>query len=261
MNYYNRHIGDYMIDTAHLSMLEDGAYNRMLDRYYTAEQPLTSDESALFRILRARTDEEKDAVRAVLADFFTLTDAGWKHKRCTIEIDAYQAKAEANRANGVKGGRPKKDQEEPTKNPEITQVVSEQITQAEPKLTLTKNQEPITNNHKPVSKKPSATASRLPTDWEPTEADLEFLKAERPDLSLRETAATFRDYWVSRADSGAKKADWHATWRNWVRNQRGLQQARASPGYQTPNEKAKTLADRLTGKTKNDQQPDFIDIN
>lgn len=38
-------------------------------------------------------------------------------------------------------------------------------------------------------------------------------------------------------------------------------QARASPGYQTPNEKAKTLADRLTGKTKNDQQPDFIDIN
>ena len=36
--------------------------------------------------------------------------------------------------------------------------------------------------------------------------------------------------------------------------------ARASPGYQTPNEKAKSFADRLTGNRKN-EQISFIDLN
>lgn len=37
-------------------------------------------------------------------------------------------------------------------------------------------------------------------------------------------------------------------------------QARASPGYQTPNEKAKSFADRLTGRTRNEQPHRIIDI-
>lgn len=38
--------------------------------------------------------------------------------------------------------------------------------------------------------------------------------------------------------------------------------ARASPGYKTPNEKAKEWADQLTGKTKNEQRiPNFKDLN
>jgi hypothetical protein len=39
------------------------------------------------------------------------------------------------------------------------------------------------------------------------------------------------------------------------------QQARASPSYKTANEKAKEFADRLTGKTRNEQRHDIIDIN
>lgn len=39
-------------------------------------------------------------------------------------------------------------------------------------------------------------------------------------------------------------------------------QARGSPaGYQTPNEKAKNWADRITGKTRHEHTPDLIDIN
>ncbi|MCW0014574.1 YdaU family protein, partial [Burkholderia pseudomallei] len=34
MNFWNRHIGDLIRDTVSLSMLEDGAYNRLLDQYY-----------------------------------------------------------------------------------------------------------------------------------------------------------------------------------------------------------------------------------
>ncbi len=44
----------------------------------------------------------------------------------------------------------------------------------------------------------------------------------------------------------------------WIENR---QQPRAGPAYQTANEKAKSLADRLTGKTRNEQPNTLIDIN
>ena len=34
MNYFELHVGDYDAATAHLSMLEDAAYGRMLRVYY-----------------------------------------------------------------------------------------------------------------------------------------------------------------------------------------------------------------------------------
>ena len=46
---------------------------------------------------------------------------------------------------------------------------------------------------------------------------------ERPDLSaedVRREAECFADYWHAKAGADARKADWLATWRNWVRNQR-----------------------------------------
>lgn len=148
MNYYHFHIGDYLVDTAHLSILEDGAYRRLMDRYYTTEEPLSKDEAALFRVVRARSEEEQEAVRVVLAEFFTLSEDGWKHKRCDSEIAAYQAKAEVNRANGAKGGRPKCEEVKPKENPQETQPEPKE----NPQETLTKNQEPITNNQKEKKK-------------------------------------------------------------------------------------------------------------
>jgi uncharacterized protein YdaU (DUF1376 family) len=253
VNYYNHHIGDYLIDTAHLSILEDGVYRRLMDRYYTSEQPITADEAALFRIMRARTEDEQTAVRTVLAEFFTSTPDGWRHKRCDAEIEIYKAKAEANRENGTKGGRPRK---EPTPNPEITQSVSELEPNNNPNITLTKNQEPITNNQKPVAKV-KQRATRLPADWVPSSADIEFCKTERSDLDAHAVAAQFRDYWLA-AEKGAK-ADWAATWRNWVRNQRGAMQARASPhGYESAKDRSRReAAEKLTGR-KNDST--IIDI-
>jgi uncharacterized protein YdaU (DUF1376 family) len=226
VNYYSHHIGDYLIDTAHLSILEDGVYRRLMDRYYTTEQPLTSDEQVLFRVIRARTEEEKEAVRTVLAEFFVLANGVWTHKRCDAEVAAFQAKAEANRANGVKGGRPRK--EEPTKNPETTQTVSDVETQLEAKKTLTNNQEPITNNQK-KPKAEAQRATRLPANWMPSEADWQFCRTERPELDARSVASQFLDYWIAQPDARGKKTDWSATWRNWVRNQRGVNQTRGSP--------------------------------
>lgn len=88
MNYYERHLGDYARDTAHLSMLEHGAYGLLLDRYYATEAGIPADQ--VHRIARARSKEEKAAVDVVLSEFFVLDSGCWRSKRCDIEISRYQ---------------------------------------------------------------------------------------------------------------------------------------------------------------------------
>lgn len=151
MHYYKKNIGDYRSATAHLSLLEHGVYNWLLDTYYLNEKPLPLNGRELFRLALARTEEEKNAVRDILAEFFVETENGWVHNRCESEVKAYHAKAETNRKNGGNGGRPKK---EPKENPNGFQEDNQSDNQEEthsvnsgiPQETLTKNQEPLTIN-------------------------------------------------------------------------------------------------------------------
>ena len=106
LNYYERHLGDYAKDTAHLSMMEHGAYNLLLDRYYATEQGIP--DSNVFRIARARTKEEKNAVKTVLSEFFELIEGVWINHRSEEEISKAHIKIDAARINGKKGGRPMK---------------------------------------------------------------------------------------------------------------------------------------------------------
>lgn len=106
MNYYEHHLGDYAKDTAHLTMLEHGAYRLLLDRYYGTEQGIPSDQA--HRVARARTREEKVAVDAILAEFFTLEDGIWKNGRAEEEIAKAALRIKAAKENGKRGGRPKK---------------------------------------------------------------------------------------------------------------------------------------------------------
>lgn len=94
MNYYPHHIGDYVKDTAHLSMLEDGAYRRMMDIYYSTEKPLPLDRAALYRLLRVSSKAEKAAVNVVLSEFFLEKVDGWHHGRCDEEIARAKEKSQ-----------------------------------------------------------------------------------------------------------------------------------------------------------------------
>ncbi len=105
MNYYERHLGDYSKDTAHLTMIEHGAYGLLLDRYYGTEAGIPADQ--VHRIARARTKEEKAAVDVVLAEFFQLVDGVWINKRAEEEIAKAHVKINTAKENGKKGGRPR----------------------------------------------------------------------------------------------------------------------------------------------------------
>jgi len=146
MFYYSFHVGDYIHDTAHLSNDEDLAFRRLLDLYYTQEQPIPNKTQEVSR--RIRMAKLADVVQTVLKEFFVLDVANdcWRHKRCDETIAAYQAKAERNRTVGKLGGRPKSN---PNANPQETQMVSK----------YNPNHKPITNNHKPIKEIQAAKAA------------------------------------------------------------------------------------------------------
>lgn len=62
--------------------------------------------------------------------------------------------------------------------------------------------------------------SRLPVDWQPSEVDIGFCRTKRPDLDPAEVAEKFRDHWLGQPGAKGRKANWSATWRNWVRSEK-----------------------------------------
>jgi len=62
--------------------------------------------------------------------------------------------------------------------------------------------------------------TRLPTDWVPTEEQIQFCKTQRNDLNPNDVADNFRDFWIAQPGAKGVKLDWNATWRIWVRAQR-----------------------------------------
>lgn len=60
-------------------------------------------------------------------------------------------------------------------------------------------------------------ATRLPDDWRPTEADVEWQRAKGiSDLLARRAFEKFVNYWRAKSGKDAAKLDWSATWRNWL---------------------------------------------
>jgi uncharacterized phage protein (TIGR02220 family) len=102
VNYYRRYLGDYMRDTMHLSILEHGAYTLLLDAYYASEKPLPADYDALYRVCRAMSRQEQDAVKAVADQFFPIEEDGLRHNpRADREVGVAQATIEKQRKSGV----------------------------------------------------------------------------------------------------------------------------------------------------------------
>lgn len=83
------------------------------------------------------------------------------------------------------------------------------------------------------------TATRLDRDWRPNDDELAKARARRPDLDIEEAIEMFRDYWCALRDTpAAKKLDWDATFRNYIRSPISNQarpQGAAKPKATTPS--------------------------
>lgn len=82
--YFPLYPTDFDGKTAHLTLLEDGAYNRLLRLCWkTPGCTMPADEAWVMRRARAHTDEEKAAVRAVLSEFFTVENGRYSSQVLT----------------------------------------------------------------------------------------------------------------------------------------------------------------------------------
>jgi len=76
MNYFELYPGDYLRDTTRLTLVEHGAYLRLLMAYYAEETPLPADYAELYVIVSAVSAADKAAVRKVADRFFAVGDDG-----------------------------------------------------------------------------------------------------------------------------------------------------------------------------------------
>jgi len=89
---------------------------------------------------------------------------------------------------------------------------------------------------KPISAKSQST--RLNPDWQLPDDWAIWAKENRPELNLNQIADGFKDYWIAQPGAKGRKADWFATWRNWIRTQKLSKQDKV---YESPWQKAARL--------------------
>lgn len=144
MNFYPHHISDFNNATRYLTRVERSVYRDAIEMYYDTESVLTKDFSALSRRLLCTTDEEKEALKVILEDFFIDDDDGYRHIRCDEEIEKYRLNTSAKARAGIASAEARKRKK---------QLNKQKLTRVEHTLnTCATNQEPITNNHKPLIK-------------------------------------------------------------------------------------------------------------
>lgn len=118
MNYFELYPGDYLRDTTRLTLIDHGAYLRLMMAYYGEEQPLPADVAELFVIVAAISPADKAAVRKVADRYFPIgADGLRRNKRADEEILKAQKRIAQARENGSKGGRKPKPSENPAGNP------------------------------------------------------------------------------------------------------------------------------------------------
>lgn len=228
---------------------------------------LNDGDDSVFPSTKTLAEDTGLSERAVITHIHEAAEAGW------IKINKLGANGQAwarncyqpaipdgfSTSKGTEQGSAPLEEKALNDVPKALNVVPKALNVMQKALNDVQSNKPLEESIEETKEiKNTERATRLPKDWEPTEADVLFCKTDRPDLNVLKVAAEFRDYWTALPDNlKAKKTDWPATWRNWVRRQH-QQPARAAP-YQSQQDKAKTFADRVTGKTRN-AHPDIIDI-
>ena len=171
MHSYTHNIKTFNNATRHLTRVERSLYRDLIELYYDTEQPLPAvDFDRLARRVLAVTDEEKDALRYVLSEFFTQTGDVYSHDYCDEQIEQYQtaisAKAAAGRASAA--ARKKKAEE---RKQQRSNGVEQILTGVEQPLNgCATNKKPITSNQKPgIKEKDSCSEQSLRVAADPPE--------------------------------------------------------------------------------------------
>ena len=106
--YFPMYPSDFEAKTSHLTIAEDGAYNRLLRIcWMTPGCTMPADEAWIMRRARAVTDEDRAAVLAVLSEFFTIENGRYSNAKLMRVFREANEAHEKRKNAGAKGGKAK----------------------------------------------------------------------------------------------------------------------------------------------------------
>lgn len=244
----------FIAATIGLSFLESGAYAKMIPMYFEVG-PFPADKIRLYRILGCESDEHKRAVDHVLQEFFVLREDGWyqefaegvkvqmaqrsmqaqeRGRRSAKAREAKYGTAQPTSRNAFEsvskafGNAPELDTGIGTKEPTVVHGIPSPVGGsggADPGKSQANARAP---KGAPPAKRETGTA--IPEDWKLPRSWGQWAIAEVPHLTVDDVRAMgeeFRDhYWANRHRKECRRADWLATWRNWVRKDHRTRRAR-----------------------------------
>lgn len=208
--YYKAYPRDFIEGTIGMPFELKGAYRLVLDLIYMQAGKLRDDPRYISGLLGCTLRKWK-SLRDELVAMDKLQVAGGflTNYRAITELEAL-AKLQDKQSENASGSRKNKGLEKP------------RLDQPEPEP------EPEEKREAEASRKKN-TATRLPKDWAIPSDWVEWAASEGLTHShAMSEAERFKDYWIAESGAKARKMDWQATWRNWVRN--ALIRARGSPG-------------------------------
>ena len=99
---------DFEAKTSHLTLAEDGAYNRLLRlTWMTPGCSIPADRTWVYRRMRAHTEADQAVIEAVISEFFDEADGRLSNARLTKEWLGANASHERRKNAGSKGGKAK----------------------------------------------------------------------------------------------------------------------------------------------------------
>lgn len=215
-------IGDYKKDTGHLCAAEHGAYLLLIMHHWVTQAPLPDNDRQLSRIA-AMDLSEWIAVRPIIQPFFQCDNDGWTHKRVVEELAgaakrSQAAREKAERRWGVSAGADATASDQHSHSIDTVEPQHKPRTCSSPSSGSSNHKTP---SHPTDVRSPSADprGSRLAADWHlPGEWRQWAIDQGIPPPLIDREAVRFPDYWHGAAGAKGRKADWFATWRNWMRD-------------------------------------------
>lgn len=234
--YIPLYVDDFEAATAHLSVEEDGVYNRLLRLCWrTPGCSLPNDTAWIARKIRMTPAQFERIAASVLTEFFKLQRGRFVQRRLKAEYDDISRKKSARQNAGKKGGdaKARKDNDNPSSNASVLPA----DTGAFQTQNHTQNQEEdagASSAPAPTAKakaKPTKRKAETPIpDGFPDDA----AKAEATDsadtagkaINADREADRFRNH----ADQTDRRCrDWGAAWRNWIIDAVEKAPAKATP--------------------------------
>lgn len=205
--YFPLYPDDFEADTAHLTMAEDGAYNRLLRLCWRSPGcTIPADQEWIHRRMRALSDADKAIINGILSEFFQLESGRYFNPRLSREWKQTNAAHEKRKSAGSKGGKAKALK---TSNKASSNALA-LTKQPEPKP----EPEPEPDSLAVARAKPAWTREEVCTEgWTPAQAGFDYAN----DRGIEDATEQVRKFQEFHRNPSIRPARcyWRA-WVNWI---------------------------------------------